>query len=410
MRKKIGLFLSAERAAGGSFQYNQSMLESLSSLPDDRFEKVICYIDSVWIPHIRECRIPSLQIHTGFWKLFATKRVSGYLPIPWWRKHSPHFCPISSALLDQRCHLWIFPSQDTWTYLLPVPSLGTIYDLMHKYERRFPEVSAYGLFRTREKHYANLCRWANGILVDSRIGKEQVTESYALEASRIHVLPFVVPRHISSNRKSHHFSRCYSLPEKFFFYPAQFWEHKNHKILIKAMASLICEIPDMHLVFVGSKKNGYESTHELVEKLQLLDHVHFLGYVSDSDISEFYRRARALIMPTFFGPTNIPPLEAMTVGCPVAVSRIYGMPEQLGDAAVYFDPSSKMEVMQVMKALWKDDDLCRELSRRGLSRSVQWTQSHFNIRFQEIIEGILNQIGNNDGHENPSASTGNHEA
>jgi len=46
-----------------------------------------------------------------------------------------------------------------------------------------------------------------------------------------------------------------------------------------------------------------------------------------------------MIMPTFFGPTNIPPLEAIAVGCPVAVSNIYGMPHQLGDAALYFNPT-----------------------------------------------------------------------
>lgn len=44
---------------------------------------------------------------------------------------------------------------------------------------------------------------------------------------------------------------------------------------------------------------------------------------------EFYRRARRMVMPTYFGPTNIPPLEANALGCPVAVSKVYGMPEQL---------------------------------------------------------------------------------
>ena len=47
-----------------------------------------------------------------------------------------------------------------------------------------------------------------------------------------------------------------------------------------------------------------------------------------------YKNATALIMPSFGGPTNIPPLEAIFSSCAVGVSRIYGMPEQLQDASL----------------------------------------------------------------------------
>jgi len=106
---------------------------------------------------------------------------------------------------------------------------------------------------------------------------------------------------------------------------------------------------------------------------------------------EFYRRARALIMPTFFGPTNIPPLEAMALGCPAAVSRIYGMPEQLGHGALFFDPHALVEVVQIMRKLWNDDDLCNALSRQGLQRSAEWTQAHFNRRLEQILTDVLSR-------------------
>jgi glycosyltransferase involved in cell wall biosynthesis len=199
----------------------------------------------------------------------------------------------------------------------------------------------------------------------------------------------VPPKYIATNSNPGAFNTRYTLPRKFFFYPAQFWEHKNHKALVSAAALLKHEVPDLNLVFVGSKKNGYTSTIELVRDLDVTNNIHFLGYVPDSDIPELYRRARALLMPTYYGPTNIPPLEAMALGCPVAASRIYGMPEQLGDAALYFDPTSVDQIAQAMKALWNDDGLCEELSRRGLIRSSQWNQSDFNQRLQDILEQVL---------------------
>ena len=99
-----------------------------------------------------------------------------------------------------------------------------------------------------------------------------------------------------------------------------------------------------------------------MDQLGLAENVHFLGYVPEAHMPGLYRRARALVMPTFFGPTNIPPWEAIALGCPVAVSDIDGMRDQMGDAALFFDPTSVPEMAQVMERLWRDDALCRELA------------------------------------------------
>jgi len=381
--------LDAEPSWGGAFQYSQAVLDAVSSFPRDRFEVVVAYASETWASALNEHQLPAFPVHSVLWKILSSKRVCEYLPISWWRSHGPVLSAMTRRLLKQRRDTWIFPAQETWTYLLPVPCLGTVFDLMHRYERRFKESSGYGLYRCRERHYLNMCRWSKGVFVDSEVGKHHVMESYALHADRIHVLPFVPPKYIATNSNPGAFNTRYTLPRKFFFYPAQFWEHKNHKALVSAAALLKHEVPDLNLVFVGSKKNGYTSTIELVRDLDVTNNIHFLGYVPDSDIPELYRRARALLMPTYYGPTNIPPLEAMALGCPVAASRIYGMPEQLGDAALEFDPTSVDQIAQAMKALWNDDGLCEELSRRGLIRSSQWNQSDFNQRLQDILEQVL---------------------
>ena len=59
----------------------------------------------------------------------------------------------------------------------------------------------------------------------------------------------------------------------------------------------------------------------------------------------FYKYAVALVMPTFFGPTNIPPLEAFALGCPVITSNIYGIPEQVGDAALLVNLDKPLQVV-----------------------------------------------------------------
>ena len=61
--------------------------------------------------------------------------------------------------------------------------------------------------------------------------------------------------------------------------------------------------------------------------------VKILGYVLNEEMVWLYRHARAMVMPTHLGPKNIPQLEAIELGCPVATSRIYGLPEQVRDGA-----------------------------------------------------------------------------
>jgi glycosyltransferase involved in cell wall biosynthesis len=383
MKRRIGIFLDVKPESGGAFQFCQTVLRSISALPLEQYEVVAVYTSPLWRAIVESFNIPGLYVNTGLWGLLACRRLSGMLPMSSWRSTCLYFHPIAKRLHRLSCDLWIFPAQDTWTYLLPVPALGVIFDLMHRYERRFPEVSARGIYGSRERHYRHMAKWANGIIVDSEVGKRHVTESYEVAAEHIHVLPFVPPDHVFPDTLPSALAE--KLPRKYLFYPAQFWRHKNHLRLIAAAESVIQRCPGLNLVFVGSPKNGFTAAVESVNRLGLEQRVHFLGYVPDEQMGTLYRRARAMIMPTFFGPTNIPPLEAMALGCPVAVSRIYGMPEQLGDAAIYFDPFSVEEIADVIERVWTNDQLCADLARKGRARSSQWTHAHFGHRLEEII-------------------------
>jgi glycosyltransferase involved in cell wall biosynthesis len=390
--KKIGLYLGSEPYSGGAFQYGQTMLEAVAALPKKDYTVSVGYSSPLWGKILAgydvaaSYRIPlrSYEEAIALWW-----RRLGF-PTTVWRKIIVPLHPFSQRIMRENCNLWIFPAQDIWAYRVPVPALTTVFDLMHRYEKRFSEVSARGRYRRREAHYRDICRWSKGILVDSNVGKQQLIESYDVQPDRVHVLPSVPPKYIYSNDVPVDFDVRYSLPAKFIFYPAQFWSHKNHSNLIEAVAVLKGRLPDLKLVFVGSEKNGYDTVVKIVRDSGLDDSVLFLGYVPDEDMAEFYRRARALVMPTFFGPTNIPPLEAFVLGCPVAVSNIYGMPEQAGDAALLFDPNRVEEIADAIHRLWSDDSLCRLLADNGRKRAAAWGSKQFSARLEAILDSVLN--------------------
>lgn len=385
--KKIGLYLEAEPHFGGTFQINQTMLDALAALPSDRFSVVVGYTSERWLPYLQDHDVRAIPIPRGSWQ-----RAIGLgwtllgLPMGLWRAITPLFHPMTKALLRESCDLWMFPSYDLRSYQFPVPALVSIHDLMFRYEKRFPESASRWSYLNKERINQNNCRWSTGILVDSELGRQQMIESYDIPASRVHALPFIAPRYMHLTEVRTDFDEHYRLPAKYIFYPAQFWWHKNHKKLIEAIARLKSELPDLKLVLSGGRQNAYDSVVKLVQDLSLADDVLFSGYVPDADMPEFYRRARAMIMPTYYGPTNIPPLEAFTVGCPVAISGTYGMPEQAGGAALHFNPDSVQEIADCIRRLWTDDRLCAELAEKGKAREASWGQTQFNERFRQIIE------------------------
>lgn len=383
--KKIGLYLDSV-ITGGTFQYNLSILEAFRSFPTDKFRTVIAYSSDLWKSYLQKENISAIEIkRTIFSRLWFQIRT----PLWLWRNTGKYFDTFSKSFVNQKCDLWVFPSQDIWSYCLPINTLVTVHDLMHRYEKRFPEAASRQMFNIRERHYSRISKYAKSILVDSKIGKNQMIESYGTDSKKVHILPYIPPEYIFENDKNIDIHQLYGLPKKYFFYPAQFWSHKNHIALVEATSIIKKQYPDIYFVFAGSKKNGYESIIESIQKLNVSNNIKILDYVPNEYMPDLYRSARGMIMPTFYGPTNIPPLEAMALGCPVAVSKIYAMPEQIGGAGLLFDPNSVDEIVNIMKKLWTNNALVEKLRDKGYQKSDSWQQSHFNNAFLKIINQVI---------------------
>lgn len=387
--KKIGVLLSAS-PGGGAFQYTQAMLNAVLAFPPE-YEITAAVGDALWLDvlpkRVKIVRLVDTTLTRALNKVWHLSR----LPQSLWRKTAAKLDSNVRTLQSAGCDLWICPNHDRFVFRAPVPTLGTVHDLMHRYERQFPEVSENGEYEAREFHFSETSRWAKGVLVDSEVGKAQLIESYHVSPEKVFVLPYIPPAYVYTSDPSRdvRLIERYNLPEKYFFYPAQFYRHKNHVALIDAIARLKSSHPDVHLVLVGTKeRNGFADVQAQVKRLGLEDNVQFLGYVPDEDMPALYRAARALVMPTYFGPTNIPQLEAFALGCPVATSRIYGIPAQVGDAALLFDPSSVDEILSCLTRLWEDDALCRLLVEKGKQHAATWGPSQFRDKLVKIVEAL----------------------
>ncbi len=101
------------------------------------------------------------------------------------------------------------------------------------------------------------------------------------------------------------------------------------------------------------------------------------GYVDEVQLAMLYRHATALVYPSRYEGFGLPPLEAMTLGCPVLTTSWTSLREVCGDAVVYIDPAEPVSFLDSLCILEKDVEFRRDLIRRGMAqaRKFSWDDS-----------------------------------
>lgn len=400
VKKRIAVYSHTLNFWGGSFQYAKAFTEALGECDRDQYEiHVWHYEDAEWSDvctrmgfpeHILgEYTFPPSFIPTAQKILDRLKK----LPEDDEENRQALLAPLQAytaeAELDAFApHLVILPQMGCPRFVRGARHIGVIHDLMHRYETHFPEVGSEAEIASRESLFKSLITHCDTILVDSRVGRKHVMECYRqTREDQVKILPFVAFDEILNVKPQ---KPNFALPAKFFFYPAQFWMHKNHVGLAEAVALMREQSPDVLVVAAGNTdQNGYPPFMDTIKRNGLEKLFLTPGYLPVEELAWLYRHARALVMPTYFGPTNIPPLEAMALGCPVAISGIYGMPEQCGDAALYFAPDNALEIATVMQRLWCDDVICNTLREKGLKRTKLHSVATFKKQALRVVRATL---------------------
>ena len=394
-RVKVGIFFNARRGQGGLYQYALTLVDCLGRFVPE-FDYSLYHATMEELPleltgsNWRLIRLPRRAIQARLVPeavLMTAARVGIRIPFPLVSEFSEIKGDHPEAMIYVKPG--VHPFQ--WKYKAIFP----IHDLQHRLQPQFPEVSKHGEYQRREYIYTRSTRNASVILTDSETGKEDVINCYSVPEERIFPVPYIAPTFRKNGEEimsSQSIVRKYSLPAQFLFYPAAFWEHKNHTRLIRAISLLAREKNiRIHLVLAGSKRAGYQNLADLVDSLGLGDLVHFIGYVPDDDMPDLYRLARALVMPTFFGPTNIPVLEAWSMECAVITSDLRGIREQVGDAGLLVDPKSEHSIAEAILLLDRSPELRQRLVERGRLRAQEWTPQKFAGRVADAIRYALAQ-------------------
>ena len=276
-----------------------------------------------------------------------------------------------------------------------VPSVFNPHDLQHVH---LPHLFTDDERARREALYAQACRSATAVATTSAFVKDDVVRQYGVSSDQVHVIWWGAPSSVIGRASAADVARVllkYALPKRFVIYPAQTGPHNNHKRLLEAFHALRARHNvDLSLVCTGAQTEHYTQLKELATKRGLLDRVRFLGWIDASDLMALYQAAEIMVVPTLFEAMSFPIFEAFDVGIPVACSAVTSLPEQVGDAAVLFDPEDVGELTSALYQLYEDADLRQALVKRGRERlkafSWQRTAEQYR-RLYRLAAGRLEQ-------------------
>lgn len=228
------------------------------------------------------------------------------------------------------------------TFPIQIPFFTTSWDISHRITPYFPEVSGRGVELSRRNLVSeSVFAHAYKILVGTARGREEIQFAYGVNPERILIRP--LPTNSPSD--------LLELPRNplLFFYPANFWIHKNHNMVLEALRMAIDKSNlDIKVIFSGSDKGNLPSIRAKIKFFGLEHNTEILGFVGIQEISRLLLTSNAMIFASLIGPDNLPPLEALAHGCRVIVADIPGAREQLGDCAEYFSPSSPSQLSEII--------------------------------------------------------------
>ncbi|MBT8060266.1 MAG: glycosyltransferase family 4 protein, partial [Gammaproteobacteria bacterium] len=148
--------------------------------------------------------------------------------------------------------------------------------------------------------------------------------------------------------------------------------YKNFGRLLRTWAGDSVLLGEFDLLCFGG---GPWSTEERAEigRLSLPDGRLIQAHGEDAVLVGLYQNAAAFVYPSMYEGFGIPPLEAMSQGCPVLSSNVSSMPEVLGDAAEYFPPEDRDALREALHRVLGDSERRSELQARGRERAARFT-------------------------------------
>jgi len=294
----------------------------------------------------------------------------------------------ASDIFDYRHEFDVLFTPAFWggVSMLDYPTIHVIPDIQEQYHPEFFSSSEL----SRRRVFQPWAAISSTLLITiSNFSKSTILEKFGVAAEKVRVTHLAAHPIFSDEREQG--IRPTNMPDarEFLFYPANSWNHKNHRGLLDALVELrerygwqVPAILSGHLL--SGEFNHFDIPTEIRAR-NLQDHVFHIGRTDLRALKYLYSNAVALVHPSLFEGFGIPLVEAMSSGCSIIAARATSIPEVCGDSALYFDPHDHVDIAEKIKHVLENPAQADARRRLGQERARRYSDEKTADQTLEII-------------------------
>jgi glycosyltransferase involved in cell wall biosynthesis len=293
-------------------------------------------------------------------------------------------------LMDAESDLLYTPSPVLRRFDNRRPTVLTMHDIQHLHH---PEFFSWPRRLSRTISYGLSARFATFLQANTEYTKKDFLAHFpSLSPERIEVIPVGVNiDRFSQTDPCNDVSNAYDLPERFLFYPAQLWPHKNHMTILRALKLIETrnklKIP---LVLTGA---AYAAASKVLSFIadQSMTYVRHLGKVPGADMVELYHKASFVFAAGLYESSSAPMLEAAAAGAPIIASRIPPF-EELGQVLQlnFFNPTDVDGLAKLIWDLWHDQETASAQAMVNRRQIVCYSFENTARKYMRLFERVVN--------------------
>jgi glycosyltransferase involved in cell wall biosynthesis len=295
----------------------------------------------------------------------------------------------AAAALFRRHHVdVVFESARYFGWRLGVPAIAWIPDFQH---RELPDLFARSARLKRELGFRAQIASGRHIMLSSDDARRACIRLYPESVNRAHTVHFaILPPPVMPLERARALTRKVGLDEPFFFLPNQFWRHKNHGLVVEAMA-LLQQRGKRIVVFASGQRSDprdpayFPALQARISQLGLAQKLLLPGLVPYEQVSALLRTCSALINPSLFEGWSTSVEEARLMGTPMLLSDLDVHREQMGQEARYFDRHSPSALAECLEKFIPLDDTARALSFTRAQSLAETRARNFGGEFTDLV-------------------------
>lgn len=261
------------------------------------------------------------------------------------------------------------------------PTIVTVHDMIYEL---FPLQYPKNDFTSKQKKIA--VDRATHVICDSEHTKKDLVNIFCTPEDKISVVYLGIDTVVGNSNK---LPRESSTQKPYLLYVGNRGGYKNFNGFINGVAQSKRLIKDFDIIAFGG---GHFSADELLHFSHLgfseNQIKHFSG--NDSILHALYQHAYAFIFPSFYEGFGMPPLEAMAHNCPIICSNSSSIPEVVGDAGEYFDPSSVDDISMTIENVVYNNETREKLLSYGKKRILHFSWKKCAEKTLSVYQQILN--------------------